>query len=593
MARFFLCILCCLSSVHGASQLEEMTVQGRTEAAYVGNIGAPEIKQKQQQNSLTLLNTHPSIEIKNTGGLTPVFMRGAKSDHTLVIINGLVANNPSANNQFDFSALDPNDIEKIEIITGPKALYYGSGALGGVLKITTKKAGSGSQARGRIQGGSFQTRQARVALGHRTEKFGIFGSLTTGQNGQGRRYNPHHKTHNSDRYDHTSGSLFWDTSLAQNHQMDLYTQGEKSRTAVDDYVDGLPMATGFQAHQNNAQLTLRNSLSSYDGRWQNAVTVGLNTNRRKVLGPLSRTYIARREAVDYQSNFEATNWLDMTAGMGYERESDHSHHLPHRTFDAKHVRAKASAEATKTIDIFTSGRLDKHEGFRAHGTWQTGATWQAFDTTTLQASMGTGFKAPSIQTFVGSGPLQRPNPDAKPERSFLWEVSAEQSFWRGQLTTKATYFKNTINDILVWDPGSHRLINKDQRTISGLEFSTTYAVNETWHTEASLTVLRAFDRQPAQRALNIPRIKTSLSITYAPTTKLSFFIEAVHKSRQMNYNDKHVAATLDVRLGAQYAATETIEIFGRVENVLNEKTEEIYGFGRRGTGFYAGLNLKI
>ncbi len=588
LSFFFLLITLVKATPH----LSEMTIQGSLAPSHTSVIQQKNIKQKQYQNAISLFKAHPSIEIKNIGGMTSLFLRGTNSAHNIVILNGLVVNDPSSNNHFDFSALDPNDIERIEIITGAKAFYYGSGALGGVLKITTKKAQKDTHAKGRFEVGSFNTRKAHTSLGHRSENLGILGTLNSGRSGPKTRWNAHHHTHNADLHSATSGSLFLDAQPTNTYAVDLYIQGEQNKTHLNDFRNGKPQATGDRTLQYNNRIALKNSLSLLEKKWQQSLTLGLQNNRRKTFSQQVRTYIAKRESVDYESSFDVTHWMTLHHGFSYARESDHSQQIPGKTFDSKGARAKIDLDLQDNLEVFIAGRLDKHERFKAHPTWQVGLSWDMTSNTTFETSTGTGFKAPSIQTFVGSNTLQRPNTTARPEKSFLWDISLKHFFFKKKSEAKITYFINEIKDVLVWDFPTRTMVNKNKRSIRGLEFSLAHKINDQWDARTSVTYLRAFDREPAMRALNIPLYKTTFSLTYAPTQKLSFFTEVVHKSRQMNYGNKRIKAITDVRLGGRYNWNKNIEIFGRLENALNQKIEESYGFGRRGLGLFAGFIIK-
>lgn len=99
-----------------------------------------EIEQSQQRLVADVLRGTPGLDVARTGqpgGLTSVFLRGANSAHTLVLVDGIRVNN-AFNNAFDFSQLSVDNIERIEILRGPQSTLYGSEALGGVINIVTK-----------------------------------------------------------------------------------------------------------------------------------------------------------------------------------------------------------------------------------------------------------------------------------------------------------------------------------------------------------------------------------------------------------------------------------------------------------------------
>ena len=99
----------------------------------------------------------------NPGGLTQVRIRGSEANHTLVIIDGVEVNRPNVSNEFDFFALRPEDIERIEVLRGPQTALYGSEAVGGVINIITK-TGTGKPRYYLIQEfGSYLTRNTHVS----------------------------------------------------------------------------------------------------------------------------------------------------------------------------------------------------------------------------------------------------------------------------------------------------------------------------------------------------------------------------------------------------------------------------------------------
>ena len=106
-------------------------------------ITSEEISKKQLNTVVELLRSVPGLSIVQQGGpgkLANVFVRGANSNHTLVIVDGAEMNDASSpNNAFDFSSMNTNDVDRIEIVRGPQSTLYGSDAIAGVINIITKR----------------------------------------------------------------------------------------------------------------------------------------------------------------------------------------------------------------------------------------------------------------------------------------------------------------------------------------------------------------------------------------------------------------------------------------------------------------------
>lgn len=181
---FLLALFCGAPGVVFAAQeeVQEVTVTATRIEAPVNEVSssvtiitANDIEKKQQYSVAEVLRGLPSIDVVNSGGpgrTTSVFIRGAKSEHTLVLIDGIEAGDAmSTGRSFDFSTLQADNIERIEIIRGPQGTLYGSDAIGGVINIITKKGKGSPGGFVSAEAGSFNTFEARAGLSGGTPAF--------------------------------------------------------------------------------------------------------------------------------------------------------------------------------------------------------------------------------------------------------------------------------------------------------------------------------------------------------------------------------------------------------------------------------------
>src|SRR3989337_46002 len=132
--------------------------------ASVTVISRKEIEEGQAATLSELLRDVPGLDVVQQGGAgktTSIFIRGAESRHTLVLIDGIRVNSPTTGG-FDFADLNIEDVERIEIVRSPLSTLYGSDALGGVIQIFTKR-GKASSASASLEGGSYGTTRETVS----------------------------------------------------------------------------------------------------------------------------------------------------------------------------------------------------------------------------------------------------------------------------------------------------------------------------------------------------------------------------------------------------------------------------------------------
>src|SRR6478736_10047140 len=136
--------------------------------ANVSVLDASQIAARNPASVADLLRDLPGLYVQQSGGrgsVVSVFTRGAQPNFTLVLLDGVKANDPTntRGGSYDFSTLDLNDIERIEFVRGPASAIYGSDAVGGVINIISRRGSDQLQAGLTADGGSFG--YARVA-GH-------------------------------------------------------------------------------------------------------------------------------------------------------------------------------------------------------------------------------------------------------------------------------------------------------------------------------------------------------------------------------------------------------------------------------------------
>lgn len=549
------------------------------------------IKLNQYETPTTLLNTHPSMQLIDQGGALTLSLRGTKSDQNVMLLNGMPLNDPSINNLFDYNNLEVETIETLRVITGAEALYYGSGAVGGVIKVTTKKASPGSCAALKGEVGSFKTAKMSGNLNYRHNNTGLHTSLTRSRTGEGKRWNPDHNTYNSDYNSSTRGSVMVDYSFHKHHTLEAFATGRMDKAWMDRFSStGLLQEGGHRLYHHSFAGILKNTFSSQKNTWHHHFLLGHYQNRRHYKADSLNTYVGERHLGGYEGEGRLSETVGLEYGLDYQRETNQSYQVSRQGVDFFACKSRATFSPREDMDLFVSGRLDKHQKFKESPSFQTGGQWELFPTFKLLASLGTGFKSPSLQDFLGS-PYQAPNPQAQPEKTFLWDVGLEKQFPAQGLAAKMTYFNIQVTDVLVWDPTGRQRRNKDARNAQGLEAALTYTLNSAWSCLLSYTYTHAIDSKPKTRSTQIASHKGTLTLNYTFSPSLTAFGEAVYQSRQKDFNTYWLRESLLIRIGLQKKFYENLTGFARFENLLNQRHDTSYSLSRRGFGFFTGFKL--
>ncbi|HWS79328.1 MAG TPA: TonB-dependent receptor plug domain-containing protein, partial [Thermomonas sp.] len=145
--------------------------------AAVEVIEREEIEQGAARSLPELLRGRAGISLVNQGGigkLSTLFLRGTESDHVLVLIDGVRVGNATSG-LASLQDIPLEQVERIEIVRGPRSSLYGADAIGGVIQVFTRRdAGSaGVRGRGRIGAGSHGLREASAGLDLRGARGGV------------------------------------------------------------------------------------------------------------------------------------------------------------------------------------------------------------------------------------------------------------------------------------------------------------------------------------------------------------------------------------------------------------------------------------
>jgi vitamin B12 transporter len=641
MKKFYLFFsLFCFSQLYVTAQsdsvkttLSEVIITAtRTEtpAVEIGSsysLMASEQIEKQQLNSVVdVLRQLPGLSIVQQGGpgkVSNVFMRGANSNHTLVIMDGVVMNDPSSpNNAFDFSFLNTLDVDRIEVVRGPQSTLYGSDAMAGIINIISKKGTSVPQYNFAGETGSNGYYRGNIsALG----TYGILNyAVTATRNGSDGVSSADARYGNTEKDSYSNNSFMskLGISAAQNFSLELLYKYAKEKSAIDQSeIHGddpnYTYSIEEQIFKGGANLSL------FGGSWKQSFNASLIKNFSRSLDlpdearsytSLDAFYKAQRTKFDWQNtlSFLQNNLIMFGVESSKEQASTNtisgSEWGPYNSmFPESSMRNTAvylQDQLSYSNSFFTSVgiRYDKNEKFGGTTTFRIAPAYFIEPTSTkIKMSYGTAFKAPSLYYLFD--PLYG-NPDLKPERSKGWDFGFEQYFLNNTLCVSATYFDLEFQDMFGYGP-DYKEINIAKASSRGIEFTTSVKSVKNLSIDASYTYTKTKNEYDDgsgdfnKALLRRPEHQLSLNANYQISTRLNFnsLIQFVGKRDDKDFSDyinvKRVVLqdyTL-VSFAVSYKLWDYLQLHGRIDNVLDKQYEEVLYYGTLGRAFYLGFSF--
>lgn len=524
----------------------------------------------------------------SAGGASSARIRGASSGQTLVVIDGVVANDASApQGGFNFANLDASTIDRIEILRGPQSLLYGADAIGGVIVVTTKRGGTD----GFLEGGSLGTARGGIAAGFENEDaFGrvSFSGVTT--DGVSRADAGTEK----DGYRTGTATLTAGATLAEHWRGDVTLRATRSRAEIDGFP---PPAFSFgdteeieRTKDHLAAGRLLQSYSNYDG----ALTLAYNAIDRRNTDNGFETFLAkgRRLTVDYIADIALRENLRLIAGAEAERTRADVSGVDENA-KAGAVFAAIDIKPIEAVTLSVGGRRDEFSNFDGATTARASAVWRVDNTWRIRASWGEGFRAPSLFELNYDQFGVTPNPDLRPEKANGFDAGVEKFFGvNGRQRVGVTYFQTRIDDQIGFDLAEYGYYNIAETRSRGVEVEAYFELSPRLFADLTYSFTDAVDLLSNMQLLRQPKHKGTAVITYKPIDDLTLAASAFVNGDE---NDSPAPNDAFIRLDlrAAYRFTETLELYGRIENATDTDYQDVSGYGEPGFAAYGGVRVRL
>jgi vitamin B12 transporter len=567
----------------------------------VSVITAAEIEMHGNLALTDVLRQLPAVASSNTGGPgkgTSLRIRGEEGYRTLTIIDGLRLSDPSSTQVgAPMEHLLSNGIGRVEILRGPQGLSYGADA-GGIINISSRQAQPGFQTNLDVQGGKFGTQQVSATAGGGNERADFFVSATDFRTDGFNTSTDDAITRDADGYDNTTIHLRGGLNLTEAWRIDLVHRDVAGDSEYDSCYDTVNFALTHDCLSTIDQQATRGALS-YDGEnFTHSVSYATTSTDRDNLSDGISAFTSEGELKRWEYVGTATNLpgFDLVFGGDLEEATNGNY-----SRDNTGLYLETISDFSHNLHLTAGLRHDDNDDFGTNTSYRVSGAYvydlASGNTLKFRSSFGTGFRAPSPYEVAYNA-----DSFAYPPASLVTlrqETSKGHEFgleYRSHtLQLDATWFDQDVEDAIFFDLDTYSGYLQDigHSTSKGLELSAVVSIAQ-WHLTANHTWndTELPNGEPRRRR---PEHLTNLGVSYFGMDE-RLNLNAFYRISRDSFDQVGPAivpledfAVLD--LSATFNVTKSVQLYGRIENALDEDYREVAGFNTAGRAAYVGFRL--
>ncbi len=503
----------------------------------------------------------PELTVRPMGGLGSLALpslRGSTPAQVLVLLDGVPLNNVALG-QADLSTISTDGVERIEVLRGPFAALYGSGALGGVINIVTARPRRGEVL---VSGGSLE--------GSVHAELGEPGEATT-----------------------------WQIALSADSTRGHRINSDYAGTTVIAKVTFSPTFRG-SVHHFDATLGTPGDVGAptpTDRQAEVRTLTQVGWGREDKVGSTGRLYYLADRLV-FSSPFGSSVFTSALAGgevqqvwlLDAEQVITGGLELQHQTLNASVfgfaiVRESAIGGAYVQYDGALSPqllaslgmRVDEHSAYGGAINPRAGVVYHLSEETRIRAAVGRTFRGPTFLELYFPGCS---NPNLRPEYAWAGEVGIERSV--EGVVLAASVFGTEVRDLIV---GGCNPMNIGSAAIRGITGELRIPAGLGWSVVADVTVQRAIDQTSGAPILRVPDLTAHLALTYqsTPSSLITLTAEYVGARPDMDFSvfppvPVQMPSYIELRMRYQVATSSEWTITAGVNNLLDQPYEAVKGF---------------
>jgi vitamin B12 transporter len=441
------------------------------------------------------------LELTQTGSkgaTTSVMMRGAKSEHTLVLLDGVVLNDPMTPGRFcDLAHFQTHHLERIEVLMGPQSTLYGSDAMGGVIQLISKKGAGPFSGNLQVRAGSFDEQMTATQIQGGTENFRYRMSASWLDQEGFSHADADLGNEERDGYRNTQISAGLDWYWRDRQEVSLSFSALDAESDLDQSGGPWGDDPNFTSDVERTAWQLGWRGAFWSERWRSHLRAGesrrdyADVNEFDPAHPQDRSdssYQGRQRSLSWQHDVSLNEDNLLTFGLDWQEEQGSSVYQSESAWGPFSSVFEEKSQAHWGLFVqnhFQMGerwvqtlglRFDDHETFGSETTYRWTSVYSLNDQWSLKGAYGTGFKAPSLYQLYsayGSVTLQ-------PEKSEGFEGSLTGRFSPLNWQLSLTYFDQSFEDLIDFNNATFTYFNLAEASSRGWELSTSLMPSSGW-----------------------------------------------------------------------------------------------------------------
>jgi vitamin B12 transporter len=548
--------------------------------------------------ALSSLSGISSTAYGGWGQTSSVYIRGMHTKKTLVMIDGIRYNDITSPSGAEFAHLMLSDIAQIEVVKGAQSGIWGADATAGVINIISKKAKEGSSGSVYIEAGSFNSKKYGVTLSHQSKDYSLKVSHNvietdgfTAQAPKGEAID----SFEDDAYKNQTTNIQFALNINEQNKIEI------SHTQIDakgDYDD-------FNAPNSLATSSTQNSFTSINFNHVDSFnTLNIFAKRSKFERKLKTEFSndpfeGTMEKIGFNSKIPYGEGQFVLLGAEYKRfeqEGSIAKDFDNSGLFITNHNIFSGIMGGKTI-LSESLRFDKYITFDNTFTGKIGLKHihEAIEGLVTSINYGTAYTVPTLYQLYAPAESWGAvgNENLQPETTKSFDISiAYKDF-------SLTYFKNTIDNLIEYTSGYNNV--EGESKIDGIEASYAYTFSDNLLVNINYTKLFNAEDKEGKTLLRRAKETLNASIDYYGISKLHLGINAsyIGKRRDIIFNPDYSTSEAQtgkytlVNFTADYQITDSMQVYGKVENLTDELYQSVYGYATSPRGFYMGIRAKF